>query len=340
MHAVSLPIMVRKQRTWTLVAMESTSHIVPKEKSVASAVQAMAPTLTSVLTRANRAPRARNLHRLLHQCVQKRVLLDFHAFLVMTNVGMVVRGASICAQSAIVATALLAMPNVIKVATTLSALIKAMANRKHAANVSVIKSASHRLPKRPILLLPNCFHQPVKSWEAFFQEDYVRMARIVAQTPWAIEPDRCLAVCRVDNNNNPRRFCIEEGLCKSNDEVCSAICSETCDPSDCAEDEVFDQSIVVNASFCNVPTSGGECPNNGECCNCRCPRFCVPKPTKNIPSAGGVQCDDPENLNNLLGFCSKVGGEDGEDGLCCKRDGEYTCTWCDECDYPQLVKET
>jgi hypothetical protein len=58
--------------------------------------------------------------------------------------------------------------------------------------------------------------------------------------------------------------------------------------------------------------------------------------TIEIPG-GPVTCTDPLSFPEIEGFCIKEVEEAGGDGLCCKRDGIFTCTWCDECDYPQLV---
>jgi hypothetical protein len=50
-----------------------------------------------------------------------------------------------------------------------------------------------------------------------------------------------------------------------------------------------------------------------------------------------ITCTDPLSFPQIEGTCIKQDEEAGGDGLCCKRDGVFTCTWCDECDYPQLV---
>lgn len=153
-------------------------------------------------------------------------------------------------------------------------------------------------------------------------------------------------------------FCVDEGKdCDDIDRnLCLAICVETCECGNGVD--VTSTKDTVNCTNEFVLDRKYGC--DGDCCGCDCAPgagYCAlpttPLPTKPATTtdnagllppvtttvapvtttvAPGEQiCVDPTDTSELEGFCKKVGGEDGGDGLCCKRDGLYTCTWCDEC---------
>jgi len=109
---------------------------------------------------------------------------------------------------------------------------------------------------------------------------------------------------------------------------------------------------LVSATYngCNTNAAGGNsgqnnqaCENPTQCCGCNCDDACTNYPSlpevPGLPETGPVVCTDPLSFTDIEGTCIKEDEEAGGDGLCCKRDGIFTCTWCDECDYPQLVSD-
>lgn len=75
--------------------------------------------------------------------------------------------------------------------------------------------------------------------------------------------------------------------------------------------------------ICCEPESGGEL-------------ACTPEPE----CKGASAIPGQTNTCTAEESCTFINdGTENKNGACCNRDGKSACTWCDECDYPQIVKK-